>query len=96
MTGESGRIIIWPAYIDSTRSQREGRRIPRKNSVKTPKLREISRAAGKLGLNPTVENEKSYPKSWWENSGRVIIDKKMSKRESILRISKMINGFRKK
>ena len=82
-------------YIDANKTINEGRRIPKKDAVNTPKLREISRAAGKLGLNPLVEKDKSYPKSWWENSGRVIVDKKMSKKEIILRISKTINGFRK-
>ena len=95
MNNDSGRIIIWPVYIDLNRTQAEGRKIPRENAVSSPKLREISRAAGKLGLNPLVENDKSYPNSWWENSGRVIVDKNMSKREIILRISKMIKGFRK-
>ena len=94
MNNESGRIIIWPVYIDSTRTQAEGRRIPKETAVSSPKLREISRAAGKLGLI-LVEKDKSYPKLWWEKSGRVIVDGKMSKREIILRISKMINGFRK-
>ena len=94
MNNESGRIIIWPVYIDSNRTQAEGRRIPQKTAVSSPKLREISRAAGKLGLNPLVEKDKSYPKLWWEKSGRVIVDGKMTKREIILRISKMINGFR--
>ena len=95
MNNESGRIIIWPVYIDLNRTQAEGRKIPRENAVSSPKLREISRAASKLGLNPLVENDKSYPKSWWENSGRVIVDKNIPKREIILRISKMIKGFRK-
>jgi signal recognition particle subunit SRP19 len=94
LNNESGRIIIWPVYIDSTRTQAEGRRIPKETAVSSPKLREISRAAGKLGLNPLVEKDKSYPKLWWEKSGRVIVDGKMSKREIILRISKLINGFR--
>lgn len=94
LNNDRGKIIIWPVYIDSDRTQAEGRRIPRGYAVSSPKLREISRAAGKLGLNPLVEKDKSYPKLWWEKSGRVIVDKNMSKREIILRISKLINGFR--
>lgn len=88
------KTIIWPSYIDSKKTQNEGRKISRKNAVSSPKLREISRAAGKLGLNPEVENDKLYSKSWWESSGRVIVDRNMPKRELLLKISNMIKGFR--
>lgn len=88
------KTIIWPSYIDSKKTQNEGRKISRKNAVSSPKLREISRAAGKLHLNPEVENDKLYSKSWWESSGRVIVDRNMPKRELLLKISNMIKGFR--
>jgi len=89
------KAVIWPANIDLNKTEKEGRKIPKKYAVNTPKLREISRAANKLGLNPDVENDKSYPKSWWENTGRVIVDKKQSKREILIKISRTIKGFRK-
>jgi signal recognition particle subunit SRP19 len=88
------RIIIWPVYIDSQKSKKEGRRIPKKDAVSSPKLREISNAAKKLQLNPEVENNKSYSRSWWESSGRVSVDKKMTKRETLIKISNMIKGLR--
>lgn len=89
------RTIIWPAYLDSEKTRKEGRKIPKKFTVRSPKLGEISRAAGKLGLNPEVEKDKSYPKSWWESRGRVIVDKKMPKNEIIIKISNTIKGLRK-
>ena len=89
------KVTIWPANIDSTKTVKEGRKIPKNNAVSIPKLREISRAATKLGLNPEVEKDKSYPKSWWESSGRVIVDKKQPKREILIKISNTIKGFRK-
>jgi signal recognition particle subunit SRP19 len=89
------KTTIWPANIDSTKTAKEGRKIPKNNAVSTPKLREISRAATKLGLNPTLEKDKSYPKSWWESSGRVIVDKNQPKREILIKISNTIKGFRK-
>jgi signal recognition particle subunit SRP19 len=88
------KIIIWPAYIDSKKTKKEGRRISLKKAVSSPKLREISTAAKKLNLNPEVENNKSYSRSWWESSGRVSVDKNMSKREILLKISNMIKGMR--
>jgi signal recognition particle subunit SRP19 len=91
---DKDKTIIWPAYLDSKKSQREGRKIPINQAVPTPKLREIKQSAEKLGLNPFTEKGKSYPKSWWENSGRVIVDKKFSKREIILKISTLIKSSR--
>ena len=89
------KAIIWPANIASKKTVREGRKITKKYALSTPKLREISRAASKLGLNPEVEKDKSYPKSWWENSGRVIVDNKQPKRDILIKISNTIKGFRK-
>lgn len=90
------KTFIWPVYIDSERTKKEGRRISRKNAVQSPKLREISNAAKKLKLNPEVETVKSYSRSWWENSGRVSVDKNMPKREILIKISNMIKGIRSK
>jgi signal recognition particle subunit SRP19 len=91
---DKDKNIIWPAYLDAKKSQREGRKIPIIQAVSTPKLREIKHAAEKLGLNPYTEKGKSYPKSWWEHSGRVMVDKKFSKRETILKISNLIKSSR--
>lgn len=88
------RTIIWPVYIDSEKTKKEGRRVSKENAVPSPKLREISNAARKLQLNPEVENTKSYSRSWWENSGRVIVDKSLPKREILVKISNMIKGMR--
>lgn len=76
MMKDKGKLVIWPAYIDQTRSRSNGRIISRKNAVKEPHLNEIKEAAKQLGLNPEVEPEKAYPKSWWEVSGRVLVDDK--------------------
>ncbi|AKB62961.1 Signal recognition particle SEC65 subunit [Methanosarcina mazei SarPi] len=76
MMKDKGKLVIWPAYIDQTKSRSSGRIISRKNSIKEPHLNEIKEAARQLGLNPEVEPEKAYPKSWWEVSGRVLVDDK--------------------
>ena len=88
------KTIIWPAYIDSGKTKKEGRRVSIENAVSSPKLREISSAARKLQLNPEVENGKSYSRSWWEKSGRVSVDKNMTKTEILVKISNLIKGMR--
>lgn len=76
MMKDKGKLVIWPAYIDQTKSRSNGRIISRKNAIKEPHLNEIKEAAKQLGLNPEVEPEKAYPKAWWEVSGRVLVDDK--------------------
>ncbi|MCS3923752.1 signal recognition particle protein Srp19 [Methanosalsum natronophilum] len=71
---ERGKLVIWPAYIDKTKTRNQGRIISRKKSVKEPHLSEIEVAATELGLNPEVEADKKYPRSWWERSGRILVD----------------------
>jgi signal recognition particle subunit SRP19 len=71
-----------------------GRRIAKKYTIPSPKIREIALAAKKLKLNPEIEKNKSYPKLWWEGSGRVSVDKNMPKRETLIKISNMIKGLR--
>lgn len=88
------KTIIWPVYIDSEKTKKDGRRISKKDAVPSPKLREISAASKKLNLNPEVENNKSYSRSWWESPGRVSVDKNIPKRELLVKISNMIKGMR--
>ena len=39
------KMIIWPAYFDSTKTRRDGRRIPKSLAVPSPKILEIKDAA---------------------------------------------------
>lgn len=89
------KTIIWPVYIDSARTRKEGRKISKKDGVSSPKLSEISRAARKLNLKPETENDKSYPGLWWESTGRIVVEREeISKNELLLKISNMIKGSR--
>ena len=91
-----GKIVIWPAYLDATKPKSRGRKISRAKAVKSPRLSEIVEAARKLGLNPVVEEEKAFPSSWWEFSGRVLVDKKGGKTELLRRIAELIKEAREK
>ncbi len=94
MMKDKGKLVIWPAYIDKKRSRNEGRIISRKTSVESPTINEIDKAAKKLGLNPEVEGDKAYPKSWWENRGRVLIDNNAPKTHLSRRICATIKEMR--
>ncbi len=94
MLKDKTRLVIWPVYLDATKSRAEGRIISRKDSVKSPVLKEIEKAALELNLNPVVEADKAYPKSWWVMSGRVLVDKKAPKSIIAKQIAQKIHKTR--
>ncbi|MCD6207104.1 MAG: signal recognition particle protein Srp19 [Methanosarcinales archaeon] len=81
------KIVIWPPYLDSTESRSSGRRVARRNAVKSPTTDEIVAAVRSLNpdLDPIVEEAKAYPASWWKTSGRVLVAKTQTPKSSILR-----------
>ena len=95
MLRDKDKYVIWPAYIDKGNSRSDGRVIPRKISVTSPELKEIVQAAKELGLNPKVERDKAYPKSWWKVSGRVLVDKKGVKSGIVREIARKIGEMRR-
>ncbi|WP_457615316.1 signal recognition particle protein Srp19 [Methanopyrus sp.] len=88
------KIVIWPAYFDADRSRSEGRRVPKRLAVRNPRLTELRRIAEKLGLNPEVQRDKQYPKRWWDDKGRLIVDKLESKRKTLLLIAEKLKERR--
>ncbi|MBU3968321.1 MAG: signal recognition particle protein Srp19 [Euryarchaeota archaeon] len=96
MLKDKTKLVIWPVYMDATKSRGEGRILPAKVSVKSPGLREIEKAARELNLSPVVETNKSYPRSWWSTGGRVLVDKKSPKSLITKQIALKINETRTK
>ncbi|RLG56848.1 MAG: signal recognition particle protein Srp19 [Candidatus Hydrothermarchaeota archaeon] len=88
------KLVIWPAYLDKTKSRQDGRKISSKLAVTSPTLSEIEQAAKRLNLNPIVEKDKAYPKEWWEVSGRVLVDKVKPKSLLLKDIAKEIRRTR--
>jgi len=77
--------MVWPVYMNSNHTRKEGRRLSLEESIEDPKIREISQALRRLKLQYTVEHNKSYPGSWWENSGRVIVTHEYATKLELLR-----------
>lgn len=84
------KAIIWPAYFDSNKTRKEGRRVPENLAVQHPKILEIQEAAQKLGLKHEVIADKGYPKTPWQKSGMLLVEKKESKEQAINRIAKQL------
>jgi signal recognition particle subunit SRP19 len=77
-------IIYWPQYFEAKRSRANGRRVPRKLALDKVKPSDIATAAKRLGYDVKQENIYKYPRTWWDESGRVLIDIKGKKKSKVL------------
>ncbi len=94
MSKKGDTIVIWPTYLDSTKTRAEGRMVPKALAVEAPTADEIFDACSELKLMPTIESSKKMPGGWWERPGRVLIPKKEKKMKSLLAVSKFIQRKR--
>lgn len=90
----SKRQVIWPVYLDENATRGQGRIVSLDDAVEDPTLKEIADAAESLDLDPEMEPEKSYPRSWWEESGRVLVEKTGPKSVTVKRIADEIRKSR--
>jgi signal recognition particle subunit SRP19 len=90
--------IIWPNYIDASKSRKEGRKVNLKLAIEKVKLNEIASAAQSLGFQYELEEDKSYPRTWWEkgrikilnvNEKKIAILKKICNQIKIIRAKKI-------
>ncbi len=65
--------VIWPAYLDATRTRNQGRRVPETLAVDEPTLDEIAEAVRQVGYDAVIERDKAYPRENWTESGRVLV-----------------------
>jgi signal recognition particle subunit SRP19 len=84
------KAIIWPAYFDSAKTRKEGRRVPKSLAVQSPKIAEITDAVVKLGLKHEIATEAGYPKTPWAKTGMLLVEKQGSKEQTIKKIAKQL------
>jgi len=88
------RIILWPAYFDSTKTRTEGRRIQKSLAVPSPKSLDVKEAAEKLGLEAELVAESFYSKTPWLKDGMVLVKKKEPKEQTIKKIARQLLKIR--
>ena len=70
-------MVIYPSYLDSTKTLKQGRRIGKENAVDTPTVSDISQALQQLGLRHVLQPHKGYSRdatTLWDNPGRVRVE----------------------
>jgi signal recognition particle subunit SRP19 len=88
------KIIIWPAYFDSTKTRKDGRRVPKNLAVPSPRIAEVKEAAEKLDLPHELAADVGYPKTPLLKTGMILVKRKGSKNQIILLIAKQLLKMR--
>jgi signal recognition particle subunit SRP19 len=88
------QIILWPAYFDSGKTRKEGRRVSKNLAVPSPKVSEIEDAVATLGLANELVPDKGYPKMPWSKPGVLLVEKVGSKEQVVKRIAKQLQKSR--
>jgi len=91
---KQNKVIIWPAYFDSTKTRKNGRRIPKSLGVPSPKILDIKDAAEKIGLEYEIVPDAGYSKTPWLKTGMLLVKKNEPKDRTINRIAKQLLKIR--
>lgn len=83
-------------YLDASRTESEGRRLPKKLALNSPLIQEVFDAAKALKRNPELGSDARYPRSWWVKSGYVILDRAGSKNETLRALAGKMATLRSK
>lgn len=73
----NGFNVIYPSYLDSNKTMKQGRRLSKEDSVPTPTVTDISYALQTLQIRHAVQPYKGYSRDitcQWDNPGRVLVD----------------------
>lgn len=82
---QAGKCVVWPENINSAKSRREGRKLPKDVCVDSPKIGELEIAARLLGLPFESAHNKARPGHWWEKSGYLLVDRSGRRKLQLLR-----------
>lgn len=88
------RIVIWPAYLDSSRTRSDGRRVPKSLAMPSPRISEMKEAVEKLGLHYEIMMDAGYPKTPWLKTGMLLVKKKRTKNQTIKKIAEQLLKIR--
>jgi signal recognition particle subunit SRP19 len=88
------KTIMWPAYFDSAKTRKDGRRIPKSLAVPSPKILEIKDAVEKIGLECELVPDAGYPKTPWLKTGMLLVKKTEPKDRIIKSVAKQLVKIR--
>jgi len=87
-------MVIFPVYLDSSKTEGDGRRISKSEGVQDPRLNEIADACASLGLDCIVEANASHPREPTARRGLVRVGGGGSKGALLKKIALLIRQSR--
>ncbi len=90
MKQRNGKVIVWPQYLDSELTRREGRRIPKNLAAPDVDVRVLEKAAENIGLEYEIEPAKKYPRTPTGKSGYIVLNNEQghNKKRVLLMLAK--------
>lgn len=82
--------VLWPEYFDSNLTRAQGRKVNKNLSVPDPSLEMLSKALQKLGVEFTLEEEKSYPSEWHLKKGRALVPITIAKSQLLVKVGEIL------
>ncbi len=82
---QNGKMVVWPAALDSTKSRAQGRSLAKSHSVQAPRVDELEQAARKLSYDPQPSPHSALPYRWWEKTGYVVVKRGDKPRSNVLK-----------
>ena len=83
----TGFQVIYPSYLDSTKTVKRGRRIGAEKAVDVPTVLDLSQVLQSLQVRHVIQPYKGYSRDitcQWENPGRVLVDVSNYKKRELL------------
>ncbi len=90
---KQNKIVLWPAYFDSTKTRLKRRRVPKSLATPSPKLEEIQKAVEMLGLQPEKVRDAVHPNAPWQKTGLIMVPKEGPKTETVRKIAKKLKAL---
>lgn len=87
-------LLFYPEYFDGNLSRAEGRRIPQKLAIKSPRVKELYLAAKRANLEVTLRESIAYSRRWWEKRGAIVVKKTAPKTEILKQLTKSLREVR--
>lgn len=78
-------VVLWPVYFDSSKTRREGRRLPKKTCIQSPSIAMLEKAVKNLGLKYEIYIESAYPRLPWVKMGFIAVEKSGKRKAQVLK-----------
>jgi signal recognition particle subunit SRP19 len=82
---QNGKMVVWSAALDSTKSRSQGRCLAKSQAIQAPRVDELENAAKKLSYDPQPSPHSALPSHWWEKTGYILVTRRDKARSKVLR-----------